>query len=294
MSDEWDSLRSRWENTRQAVDDALLPSGGAALGRGRISLSMNPVAVTGEAGAGKTVLYDALVQGIRTGDRDSTRSRDREEHRAVFASGSRRSQASVEIIPGQESKARDLAKAATMEGTASPHGIIHVACWGHNRVWQLGEQRAIDDTLRAELPAVDLEAVRAWHLRKELTGFQHLCEEIIEGRVATRLRWLIVAVTKCDLYWDRIDEARDYYLPGGSRNESEFAATLRELVASTSIEVAVLPMSSRLIRHQFLPRLRPQFFQLDDTQLGVLRVHFSDTLQRLLAPRAGGAARGGR
>nr|MDT0664158.1 hypothetical protein [Micromonospora sp. DSM 115978] len=169
--------------------------------------------------------------------------------------------------------------------TASPHGIIHVACWGHNRVWQLGEQRAIDDTLRGEVPNVDLESVRAWHLRKELAGFQHLCEEIVEGRIATRLRWLIVAVTKCDLYWDRIDEARDYYLPGGSGRESEFAATLRELVARTSVEVAVLPMSSRLIRHQFLPRLRP---------LGVLRTHFCDSLQRLLGPGPGGAARGGR
>jgi hypothetical protein len=294
MSDEWDELRSRWENIRQAVDDALLPSGSATLGRGRISLSTNPVAVTGEAGAGKTVLYDALVQGIKTGDRDSTRSRDREEHRAVFAAGSRRSQASVEIIPGQQSKAREEAQAATMEGTASPHGIIHVACWGHNRVWQLGEQRAIDDTLRGEVPTVDLESVRAWHLRKELAGFQHLCEEIVEGRVARRLRWLIVAVTKCDLYWDRIDEARDYYLPGGSGRESEFAAALRELVARTSVEVAVLPMSSRLIRHQFLPRLRPQFFQLDDTQLGVLRTHFCDSLQRLLVPGPGGAPRGGR
>lgn len=28
------------------------------------------------------------------------------------------------------------------------------------------------------------------------------------GRAGT---WLIIAVTKCDLFWNRIDEARDYY-----------------------------------------------------------------------------------
>lgn len=284
MSDNWDSIRSRWESIRQAVDGAdLAPGGGAAVGRGRLGLSVNPIAVTGEPGAGKTVLYDALTQAIRTGDRGSTRSSDSEKHRTAFRSGSWRAKASVVVVPGQASEERERALAATMGGTASPHGIIHVVCWGYNRTWQRSGQRDVEEALRAEHPDFDQESVRAWHLRKEVEGFRDLCERIIDQRAARRLRWVIVAVTKCDLYWDRIDQARDHYIPGGTRNESEFCTLLRDLADETSVDLAVLPMSSRLIRHHFLPRLRPQLFQLDDEQLGVLRTHFSSILQGFLA-----------
>ena len=293
MSGEWDGIRSRWEGVRRAVDEADHASGAAGLGRGRLGLSMNPVAVTGEAGSGKTVLYDALVQAIRTGDRDSTRSPASEKHRTVFRSGSRRAQASVVVVPGQASEEREHDLSVTMDGTASPHGIIHVVCWGHNRVWQASGQRAVEEALRAENPGIDQEAVRHWHLRKEVEDFRDLCERIVERRGARRLRWMLIAVTKCDLYWDRIEAARDYYIPGGRGGESEFCALLRGLAAETSIGIAALPMSSRLIRHQFLPRLRPQLFQLDDTQLGVLRTHFAGTLRGFLAAGEEGVRRGG-
>ncbi|QZL08694.1 hypothetical protein K2224_37200 (plasmid) [Streptomyces sp. BHT-5-2] len=290
MSGDWDNIRSRWESVRQAVDGAYLePVKGSAFGKGRIGLAVNPIAITGEAGAGKTVLYDALAQTIRTGDGDSTRSPDSEKHRAVFRSGSRRAQASVVVIPGQASAERERALAATMGGTASPHGIIHVVCWGHNRTWRRPEQRAIEEALRAENPDVDKESVRDWHLRKEVEDFRDLCERIIDQRAARRLRWMLIAVTKCDLYWDRIDEARDHYIPGAPGHESEFHAALGDLVDETSVDLAVLPMSSRLIRHQFLPQLQTQLFQLDDEQLGVIRSHFGSTLRGFLAAGAGEA-----
>ncbi|GHD42178.1 hypothetical protein [Streptomyces galbus] len=286
MSADWDNVRSRWESIRQAVDGAYpAPGDGSSLGKGRVGLAKNPVAITGEAGAGKTVLYNALAQAIKTGDGDSTRSPDSEKHRTVFRSGSRRAQASVVVIPGQASQERELALSATMGGTASPQGIIHVVCWGHNRTWAASGRRAIEQTLRAQNPDFDEESVRAWHLRKEVEDFRDLCERITEQRAAKRLRWMLIAVTKCDLYWDRIDLARDHYIPGGAVPESEFCTLLRDLADETSIRLAVLPMSSRLIRHQFLPRLRPRLFQLDDEQLGILRSHFNSALGGLLAER---------
>jgi hypothetical protein len=180
-----------------------------------------------------------------------------------------------------------------MGGTASPHGIIHVVCWGYNKTWQRSGQREIDAALGAEDPDFDQESVREWHLRKEAADFGDLCERLIDQRAAKRLRWMLIAVTKCDLYWDRIDLARDYYIPGGTGNESDFCTLLRDLAAETSIEVAVLPMSSRLIRHQFLPRLPPQLSRLDDEQLGVLLYHFGNTLQSFLASGGEGARHGG-
>jgi hypothetical protein len=294
MSSDWDKARFRWESVRQAVDGAYVaPVGGSVLGTRRLGLSVNPVAITGEQGAGKTVLYAALAQAIRIGDKDSTRSPDIEKRRAVFRLGSRRAQVSVVVIPGQASEERERGLSATMGGTASPHGMIHVVCWGYNKTWQRRGQREIDLALDAEDPDFDQESVREWHLRKEAEDFRDLCERIIDQRAAKRLRWMLIAVTKCDLYWDRIDLARDHYIPGGTGNESEFCTLLRDLADETSIELAVLPMSSRLIRHQFLPQLPPQLSQLDDEQLGVLRSHFSNTLQRFLASGGEGARHGG-
>ncbi|WP_405189449.1 hypothetical protein OG473_01260 [Streptomyces anulatus] len=260
MPDVWENTRSRWESVRHAVDGGGPGAGAAATAlHGRLGLSVNPIAVTGEAGAGKTVLYDALTQAIRTGDSDSSRSPDIEKHATVLRSGNRRTRAAVTVIPGQLSTQRERALQDTMRGDASPHGIVHVVCWGHNRIWQRGSQRDVQEALAAD-GAVDQEAVRNWHLRKETADFRLLVDAIIDGQLAKRLRWLIVAVSKCDLYWDRLDEARGHFLP----------------------------MASRLIRHQYLPGLPVGTSQLDDAQIGALRTHFGQELQTFITQRNGG------
>ncbi|MFF2225495.1 hypothetical protein ACFVV7_19495 [Streptomyces globisporus] len=287
MPDVWENTRSRWESVRHAVDGG---GPGAAVGaatlHGRLGLSVNPIAVTGEAGAGKSVLYDALTQSIRTGDGDSSRSPDIEKHATVLRSGSHRTRAAVTVIPGQLSTQRERALHDTMRGAASPQGIVHVVCWGHNRIWQRGAQRDVHDALTAD-GVVDQEAVRGWHLRKEAADFRLLVDAIIDGQLATRLRWLVVVVSKTDLYWDRLDEARDHYIPGPPGRESAFAALLRDLENETSLRLSVLPMASRLIRHQFLPGLPARTSQLDDTQIGALRTHLGQELQTLITQRNG-------
>lgn len=288
MPDVWENTRSRWESVRHAVDGGGPGAGAAATAlHGRLGLSVNPIAVTGEAGAGKTVLYDALTQAIRTGDSDSSRSPDIEKHATVLRSGNRRTRAAVTVIPGQLSTQRERALQDTMRGDASPHGIVHVVCWGHNRIWQRGSQRDVQEALAAD-GAVDQEAVRNWHLRKEAADFRLLADAIIDGQLAKRLRWLIVAVSKCDLYWGRLDEARDHYIPERARRESPFAALMRDLENETSLRLSVLPMASRLIRHQYLPGLPVGTSQLDDAQIGALRTHFGQELQTFITQRNGG------
>ncbi|MEV7659142.1 hypothetical protein AB0O39_33880 [Streptomyces anulatus] len=288
MPDVWENTRSRWESVRHAVDGGGPGAGTAATAlSGRLGLSVNPIAVTGEAGAGKTVLYDALTQAIRTGDSDSSRSPGIEKHATVLRSGNRRTRAAVTVIPGQLSTQRERALQDTMRGDASPHGIVHVVCWGHNRIWQRGSQRDVHEALAAD-GAVDQEAVRNWHLRKEAADFRLLVDAIIDRQLAKRLRWLIVAVSKCDLYWDRLDEARDHYIPGRARRESPFAALMRDLENETSLRLSVLPMASRLIRHQYLPGLPVGTSQLDDAQIGALRTHFGQELQTFITQRNGG------
>ncbi|MBW3702926.1 hypothetical protein DTB58_01835 [Streptomyces griseus] len=286
MPDVWENTRSRWESVRHAVDGGPAAGVVAATLHGRPGLSVNPIAVTGEAGVGKSVLYDALTQSIRTGDHDSSRSPDIEKHATVLRFGSRRTRAAVTVIPGQLSTQREKALQDTMRGDASPHGIVHVVAWGHNRIWQRASQRDVHAALVAD-GDVDQEAVRNWHRRKEVADFRLLVDEIIEGQAAQRLRWLIVAVSKCDLYWDRLDEARDYYIPGQAPRESPFALLMRDLENETSLRLSVLPMVSRLMRHQYLPGLPLGTSQLDDAQIGALRTYFGQELHSFITQRNG-------
>lgn len=220
MPDVWENTRSRWESVRHAVDGGGPGAGpGVATLNGRLGLSVNPIAVTGEAGAGKTVLYDALTQSIRTGDSDSSRSPDIEKHTTVLRSGNRRTRAAVTVIPGQLSLQRQRALQDTMRGEASPHGIVHVVCWGHNRIWQRASQRDVQEALAAD-GAVDREAVRNWHRRKEAADFRLPVDAIIDGQPAKRLRWLIVAVSKSDLYWDHHAAERGLTWPRSTERHS--------------------------------------------------------------------------
>lgn len=283
MSVNWDEVRSRWNCVRGDVGRRHLPSDEHAT-RGRFGLAVNPVAITGEAGAGKSELADALVRTYVSGERK--RSPDSEDRRAMLGIGAHRTRVSIKVIPGQESVQRAAALAETMEGGASPHGVIHVVCWGHTRIWKHSGQRVIGEQLRAEEADVDRESVRRWHLRDEVAEFKTLCDRLIDANSATRLRWLIIAVSKADLYWDRIDEACDYYIPGGSA-ESAFTALMRDLAEETSLELGVLPMSSRLVNHDFLAGQPSSSPLLDELQRDILRSHFTAELRARLISRRG-------
>jgi hypothetical protein len=298
VTDLWSGARARWESVRDAVESGGAPDNaevGVFAPEGAPGIAINPIAVTGIAGGGKSVFYDALVQAIRSGDRDRTRSREIEKHRVRFGRGRWQQRAAVAVIPGQESQERESSLDETMRRDASPHGLVYVTCWGHNRIWQRSDQREVTDQLTADGKPLTVEAVRQWHLDKELLDFRTLVDEIIDGQLARRLRWMIVAVSKVDLYWDRLDEARDYYLPGGPKTylpdgrekPVPFAQLLTDLELETSLRLTVLPMASRLIRHTVLPELPKLTSQLDDAQLGVLRDNFGGALQRFITHPAG-------
>ncbi|MEU3645456.1 hypothetical protein AB0E59_18890 [Lentzea sp. NPDC034063] len=282
MTYDWNAVRAGWESARNAVEAALPTTDDARLKQGGIGLAVRPVAVTGTPGTGKSVLYGALTGEVRSGSADSKRSPDIEEHHTTFASGGDWKTAKFAVLQGQDSKGRTIKLEEMIEGTNSPHGIVHVTCWGHNRIWESIGERAVDRTLRAEDPSFGREDVRAWHIEKETDAFSDLCTRLFDTGNASRLKWLIVAVSKADLYWERISEARDHYIPHDPDKESEFCTLLRDLTSVRDIQVAVLPMSSRIISHQFLPGIPKQYPQLDDVQRGPLGQHFTRTLQGFL------------
>ncbi|MFJ4094854.1 hypothetical protein ACIPYS_24975 [Kitasatospora sp. NPDC089913] len=299
MTDVWDDLRRRWQDAYEAVENGddeddegvrLTPTG--------LGASVNPIAVLGEPGAGKTVLYKSLSLAYRGGASDSTISPRPEKHQSLLRiDGAKQLRLSVVVIPGQASHEREQAMRETMLGDASPRGIIYVTCWGHNRIWHRGVQQEVQETLEYEHGTVTAEDLREWHLEKERADFRELVYRIIDKEVAKRLEWLAVVVSKADLYWDRLDEARDYYIPGGPGGpgaESRFCRLMRDLEKETRLRIAVVPMSSRLIRYKPLPGLGAQRSLLDDPQLGPLRRNLGRTVQELLLPERNGAGRGRR
>ena len=57
--------------------------------------------------------------------------------------------------------------------------------------------------------------------------------------------WLIIAVTKIDLYPDDVDEVVRYYSPGSGSPFAERVDALRALAGGAKLSVDVLPVSSQ-------------------------------------------------
>ncbi|WP_327415341.1 hypothetical protein [Streptomyces sp. NBC_01233] len=293
MSDNWDEARAGWDAAVRAADATgrrRSSSGEFQAGRAGPGLVRHTLAFTGESGAGKTMLFGALSEGgARLGGQETTKSLTAElGHRSLIL-GSLRIRVSALVVPGQVAQERDRAMNRILSEHTSPKGIVHVVCWGHNKVWNRSNQNVLERAARDSSGALTPESIRAWHLEKELADFEQLCDRINETRAAERsLRWLVVAVSKADLYWDRIEEVRDYYIPGSDAStqppagESGFCTALRDLADQTGIQIAVVPISSQLLRHTFSDSLRPEFSQLDSTGVGALLGHFYRTLKELL------------
>ncbi|MFD5558877.1 hypothetical protein ACFWIA_34265 [Streptomyces sp. NPDC127068] len=293
MSDNWDETRAGWDAAVRAADATgrrRTSSSDIRAGRARPGLVRHTLAFTGEPGAGKTMLFDALSEGgIRLGGGETTKSLTAESGHRSLVLGSLRIRVSALVVPGQVAQERDRAMNQILSEHTSPKGIIHVVCWGHNKVWNRSNQNVLDRTARDGSGNLTQESVRSWHLEKEAADFEQLCDRIQETRAAERsLRWLVVAVSKADLYWDRIHDARDHYIPGSDTSaqppagESAFCTALRDLADQTDLRIAVVPISSQLLRHTFSDTLRPQFSQLDSTGVGALLGHLYRTLKELL------------
>ncbi|KAB1988310.1 hypothetical protein [Streptomyces triticiradicis] len=290
MSDNWDDVQAGWDAAIRAVDAPAGRSSHVRAGKAGPGLVRHTIAFTGEPGAGKTMLFQALSEGgVRLGGQETRKSLVPELGHSNLVLGSLRIRVSALVVPGQVAQERDRAMTSILSEHTSPTGIIHVVCWGHNKVWNRPNQNVMERAARDSSGALTPEAIRAWHLEKELADFETLCERINETRAAQRsLRWMIVAVSKADLFWDRIDDARDYYVPGFDAAahpptaESGFSTALRDLADHNDIRIAVVPISSQLLRHSFSDSLRPRLSQLDSTGVGALLDHFYRTLKELM------------
>jgi hypothetical protein len=125
-----------------------------------------------------------------------------------------------------------------------------------------------------------LDSLCTYNRASELTDFLDISRRLSAAWSREELGvWLILAVTKCDLYWDRLSEAHRSYMPTTHHSE-KFAASVRDLVNSVGTDrmnLAILPVSSVsasyrfndiTVSHQFDPMRRKALLSRLQTTIG--------------------------
>ena len=187
-----------------------------ALVRGKKSC----IAFTGTMGVGKSALFDyltgrAYARGYRP--RGTSQAAERGE---VLTRGSRMG---IYVVPGQPSRPRRETLDDLFGGKRKIHGVVHGVA---NGFITLRCQVAMA-ALKRDAHITTLEQYTQYQKRNELDDLGETCDKIRNALGKVRQpSWMIVAVTKIDLFYDEIAEVQRYYSPEG---DSEFITRMRTL-----------------------------------------------------------------
>ena len=188
------------------------------------------VAVTGMTGVGKTQLADRLAR--RTSGNGVA-----EVGSAVLERRTRRSSRlqgfRFLVVPGDNAATRLVALDEVFHDEPVD-GVIHVVANGHAT-----PRRTAGTTGRAT-------AAREEQLAAELEDWAITSHRIASMAVRRdKPVWLVIAVTKVDLYADDLDAAVHYYSPGSGTPFGDKVDELRALAGGARLSVDVLPVSTQ-------------------------------------------------
>jgi hypothetical protein len=185
----------------------------------RLFGSNRKIAFTGMPGAGKTVLFDYITaQAFKAGYSPPQTSRAAEKGK-IWAP---RKEVGLVVVPGQDSPPRLRATDALFSGDDAVDGVVHVVCNGFAAVRSIEARQIL-----VNHGIATVESFVAEHRKLELNDLKNTCELIRHSfRRRGRPSWMVVAVSKVDLYHDTIGDAAAYYSPGA---DSEFVRCISEL-----------------------------------------------------------------
>lgn len=187
------------------------------------------VAVTGMTGVGKTQLANRLSRRSSADDLAQVGSAvmERRTRRSPKLHGFR-----FLVVPGDNAATR-LAALDEVFHDQPVDGVVHVVAYGRATPRRTGGTTGSANATRAEQLAAELED---WAITAHRIASMAVRRD--------KPIWLVIAVTKTDLYPDELDEAVAYYSPGSG---SPFAAKvdeLRALAGGAKLSIDVLPVSA--------------------------------------------------
>jgi hypothetical protein len=188
------------------------------------------VAVTGMTGVGKTQLADRLARrtsgngvaevGSAVMERRTRRSRRLRGFRFL-------------VVPGDNAATR-LGALDEVFHDEPVDGVIHVVANGHATPRRTAGTTGAATATRDEQLAAELED---WVITSHRIASMAVRRD--------KPVWLVIAVTKTDLYADELDEVVQYYSPGSGSPFGDKLDELRALAGGARLSVDVLPVSSR-------------------------------------------------
>lgn len=188
------------------------------------------VAVTGMTGVGKSQLADRLsrrTSGAGVAEVGSA-VMERRTRRSAKLRGFR-----FLVVPGDNAATR-LGALDEVFHDEPVDGVIHVVANGY------ATPRRTAGTTGAAT------ATREQQLAAELEDWAITSHRIASMAVRRdRPVWLVIAVTKADLYADELDEVVQYYSPGSGTAFGDKIDELRALAGGARLSVDVLPVSSQ-------------------------------------------------
>lgn len=188
------------------------------------------VAVTGMTGVGKTQLADRLsrrapADGVAA---VGSATMERRTRRSARLHGFR-----FLVVPGDNAATR-LGALDEVFHDEPVDGVIHVVANGHATPRRTAGTTGTAIATREEQLAAELED---W----AITAHRIASMAVRRDRPV----WLVIAVTKADLYADGLDDVVDYYSPGSGSPFGDKVDELRALAGGARLSVDVLPVSSQ-------------------------------------------------
>lgn len=189
------------------------------------------VAVTGMTGVGKTQLADRLA-GRTNGEgvaEVGSAVMERRTRRSPRLQGFR-----FLVVPGDNAATR-LGALDEVFHDEPVDGVIHVVANGYATPRRTAGTTGTAIATREEQLAAELE---------DWTITSHRIASMAVRR--DKPVWLVIAVTKTDLYADEVDDVVSYYSPGSGSPFGDKVDELRALAGGAKLSVDVLPVCSQV------------------------------------------------
>ena len=241
LQEHWEGALAQWESALNPSENPPDNPRSVQVKEKRLGWPFWPganIVFTGEEGAGKSVLVKTLLSKIDPSV-DATALPRKSPDKEVYKFFQRRAKerkmrVQLTVVPGQSSTERREAEETYLGGNPVKT-LIHAVCWGRNRTWEWGDRLVTVEQLQADNPDADLEDVFAHYKERELANFCRIRDDRLRDAWQDQHGlWLIIAVTMCDLFKDRLGEARDYYIP----TSAELRAKKAQAAADAAIKAA--------------------------------------------------------